>query len=163
MANNKKSLHVKTGDRVIVTAGKDKGKIGNVKKAIPTEGKVLVEGANMVTKAQKPNPMAGIQGGLVKLEAPLDSSNVMVVCPSCEKPTKIFSLLEAGRNFSAGQKIFRNFLEKFVEKNPRFHWRHNFYPAGNFPTFFEKSSRANRPFPGTFWKKHLEFYKLYVL
>lgn len=87
--NNKKSLHVKTGDRVIVTSGKDKGKIGNVKKALPTEGKVVVEGANMVTKAQKPNPMAGVQGGLVKLEAPLDSSKVMVVCPSCEKPTRI--------------------------------------------------------------------------
>ncbi len=87
--SNKKSLHVKTGDRVIVTAGKDKGKIGNVKKAYPSNAKVTVEGANMITKAQKPNPMAGVQGGLVKLEAPLDSSNVMVVCPSCEKPTKI--------------------------------------------------------------------------
>lgn len=87
--DNKKSLNVKTGDRVIVTAGKDKGKIGNVKKAIPSEARVVVEGANMVTKAQKPNPMAGIQGGLVKIEASLDSSNVMIVCPSCEKPTRI--------------------------------------------------------------------------
>ena len=86
---NKKSLHVKTGDRVIVTAGKDKGKVGNVKKAIPTEGKVLVEGANMVTKAQKPNPMAGIQGGLVKKEAAIDSSKVMLYCPSCQKSTRI--------------------------------------------------------------------------
>lgn len=86
---NKKSLNVKTGDRVIVTAGKDKGKIGNIKKVNPSESKVLVEGANLVTKAQKPNPMAGIQGGLVKIEAPLDSSNVMIVCTSCEKPTRI--------------------------------------------------------------------------
>ena len=87
--NKKKSLHVKTGDRVIVTAGKDKGKTGNVKKSIPSESKVIVEGVNMVTKAQKANPMLGIQGGLNKIEAPLDSSNVMVVCPSCEKPTKV--------------------------------------------------------------------------
>lgn len=86
---SKKSLNVKTGDRVMVIAGKDKGKTGNVKKAIPSEAKVVVEGANMVTKAQKPNPMAGIQGGLVKLEAALDASNVMIVCPSCEKPTRI--------------------------------------------------------------------------
>lgn len=86
---NKKSLHVKTGDRVIVTAGKDKGKIGNIKKVNPTDGTVVVEGANMVTKAQKPQPMAGIQGGLIKLEAPMDSSKVMVVCPACEKPTRI--------------------------------------------------------------------------
>lgn len=90
MANNKKSaLHVKTGDRVMVIAGKDKGKIGNVKKTLPTESKVLVEGANLVTKAQKANPMANIQGGLVKIEAPLDNSNVMIVCPSCEKATKV--------------------------------------------------------------------------
>lgn len=87
--NNKKSLQVKTGDRVMLVAGKDKGKIGNIKKVDLTEGKVIVEGANMVTKAQKPNPMAGIQGGLIKLEAAVDSSNVMVVCPSCEKPTRI--------------------------------------------------------------------------
>ena len=86
---NKKSLHVKTGDRVIVTTGKDKGKIGNVKKAIPSENKVVVEGANMVTKAQKPNPMAGIQGGLNKIEAAVDSSKVMVYCTSCEKATRI--------------------------------------------------------------------------
>lgn len=87
--NTKKNLQVKTGDRVIITAGKDKGKIGNIKKTNPSESKVVVEGANMVTKAQKPNPMAGVQGGLIKIEAPLDSSNVMIVCPSCEKPTRI--------------------------------------------------------------------------
>lgn len=85
----KKSLNVKTGDRVIVTAGKDKGKIGNIKKVNPSESKVFVEGANLVTKSQKPNPMAGIQGGLIKIEAALDVSNVMIVCPSCEKPTRI--------------------------------------------------------------------------
>lgn len=87
--DNKKTLHIKTGDRVIVTAGKDKGKIGNVKNTNPSEAKVVVEGANMVTKAQKPNPMAGVQGGLIKIEAALDASNVMIVCPSCEKPTRI--------------------------------------------------------------------------
>ena len=90
MANNKKkSLQVKTGDRVMVIAGKDKGKIGNVKKTMPSESKLIVEGANMVTKAQKANPMANIQGGLVKMEAPLDNSNVMIVCPACEKVTKV--------------------------------------------------------------------------
>ncbi|DAA96764.1 TPA: 50S ribosomal protein L24 [Candidatus Gastranaerophilales bacterium HUM_9] len=97
--NKKKSLHVKTGDRVIVTAGKDKGKTGNVKKAIPSEAKVIVEGVNMVTKAQKANPMLGIQGGLNKIEAPLDSSNVMVVCPSCEKPTRV------GHEVKDGKKV----------------------------------------------------------
>ena len=89
MAESKKSLHVKTGDRVIVTAGKDKGKQGNIKKAMPSKGQVVVEGVNMITKATKANPAYGIQGGLIKKEAALDSSNVMIVCPSCEKPTRI--------------------------------------------------------------------------
>ena len=89
MADKKKSLHVKSGDRVVITAGKDKGKTGNIKKAMPSEGKVVVEGANMITKAQKPNPMAGIQGGLVKKEAPVDSSKVMVYCTACEKATRV--------------------------------------------------------------------------
>lgn len=62
MTDKNKNLHVKTGDRVIVIAGKDKGKIGNIKKSNPSEGKVIVEGANMVTKAQKAQPMAGVQG-----------------------------------------------------------------------------------------------------
>ncbi len=102
--NKKKSLHVKTGDRVIVTAGKDKGKIGNIKKAIPAESSVIVEGVNMVTKAQKPQPMMGIQGGLVKLEAPLDSSNVMVVCPACEKPTRIKHAVVDGKKVRVCKK-----------------------------------------------------------
>ena len=89
MADKKKQLQVKTGDRVMVIAGKDKGKTGNVTKTIPAESKVVVEGANMITKAQRPNPMAGVQGGLVKMEAPLDSSNVMIVCPNCEKVTRV--------------------------------------------------------------------------
>ena len=102
--NKKKSLHVKTGDRVIVTAGKDKGKIGNIKKTNPTASTVIVEGANMVTKAQKPQPMAGIQGGLIKLEAPLDSSNVMVVCPACEKPTRIKHAVVDGKKVRVCKK-----------------------------------------------------------
>ena len=89
MADKKKSLHVKSGDRVVITAGKDKGKIGNIKKAMPSESKVIVEGANMITKATKANPAYGIQGGLIKKEAPLDSSNVMILCPSCEKATRV--------------------------------------------------------------------------
>ena len=53
------------------------------------KGKVVVEGVNMVTKAVKANPMAGIQGGLIKMEAPMSASKVMLYCPKCEKPTRI--------------------------------------------------------------------------
>ena len=102
--NKKKALQVKTGDRVMVIAGKDKGKIGNVKKVLPSESKVLVEGANMVTKAQKANPMANIQGGLVKVEAPLDNSNVMIVCPACEKVTKVKHEMKDGKKVRVCKK-----------------------------------------------------------
>jgi large subunit ribosomal protein L24 len=89
MKNTNKKLNVKTSDRVIVLSGKDKGKTGNVKSVDPAAAKIVVEGVNMVTKAQKPQPAAGIQGGLIKLEAPMNSSKVMVVCPACEKPTRV--------------------------------------------------------------------------
>ena len=97
-------MHVKTGDSVIVLAGKDKGKKGNVKKVDNKNGKVVVEGVNMVTKAQKAQPMAGIQGGLIKMEAPLDSSNVMVVCPACEKPTRIKHEVKDGKKVRVCKK-----------------------------------------------------------
>ncbi len=104
MANDKKSLHVKTGDRVIITAGKDKGKMGNIKKAIPSEGQVIVEGRNMVTKATKANPAYGIQGGLINKEAPLDSSNVMIICPSCSKPNIIAHKVVDGKKVRVCKK-----------------------------------------------------------
>ena len=104
MANSKKSLHVKTGDRVVITAGKDKGKEGNIKKALPSEGKVIVEGANMITKAVKANPAYNVQGGLIKKEAPLDSSNVMIICPSCSKPTRIAHKVVDGKKVRVCKK-----------------------------------------------------------
>ena len=88
MTNSKKSLHVKTGDRVIVTAGKDKGKTGNIKKSIPSESQVVVEGVNMVSKSTKPsakNP----QGGIVKQEAPIHISNLSLIDPKSGKATRI--------------------------------------------------------------------------
>ncbi len=104
MANSRKNLHVKTGDRVVITAGKDKGKQGNIKKAIPSENKVVVEGANMITKATKANPAYGIQGGLIKKEAPLDSSNVMIICPACEKATRVAHKIVDGKKVRVCKK-----------------------------------------------------------
>ena len=104
MANSKKSKKVKTGDRVVITAGKDKGKQGNIKKAIPTDGQVIVEGANMITKATKANPAYGIQGGLIKKEAPIDSSNVMIICPACEKATRVAHKIVDGKKVRVCKK-----------------------------------------------------------
>ena len=88
-SKEKNNLHVKKYDKVVVISGKDKSKIGVVKDVDAVNSRVVVEGVNMVTKAVKPNPMAGVQGGLTKFEAPIASSKVMLYCPACEKPTRI--------------------------------------------------------------------------
>ena len=94
--NNK--MNIKTGDGEVDLSGTDQGKVANVKKSLPQENKVVVEGVNIITKAQNPNPMLGLQGGLVKYEAPLYSSKVMLYCPKCEKPTRIkYETLADGR------------------------------------------------------------------
>lgn len=81
-------MNVKKGDLVEVISGKDKGSQGTVLRALPAEGKVLVEGVAMVKKAQRPTP-TNQQGGIVEQEAKIDASNVMLVCPSCGKPTRV--------------------------------------------------------------------------
>ena len=92
-----KKLHTKVGDRVIVVSGKDKGKQGNVKDVDLAKGTVLVDGVNVVTKAQKANPMAGVQGGLNKVAKPLNASKVMICCPSCEKATRVKHEVKDGK------------------------------------------------------------------
>ncbi|MGH8427716.1 MAG: 50S ribosomal protein L24 [Gammaproteobacteria bacterium] len=67
---------IKKGDEIIVIAGKDKGRRGTVIRTY-TNGRVLVEGVNMVRKHMKPNPQTGSKGGIVDREMPLDASNVM--------------------------------------------------------------------------------------
>lgn len=81
-------VHVKTGDEVIVINGKNRGKKGKVLEVSPAEGKVIVEGVNIVTKHVKPRQM-GEPGGLVKAESALYACKVQLVCPKCGKPTRV--------------------------------------------------------------------------
>ncbi|WP_294485834.1 50S ribosomal protein L24 [uncultured Ruminococcus sp.] len=81
-------VHVKTGDTVVILSGKDKGKQGKVLAVSPKEGKVIVEGLNVVRKHVKPRS-AQQQGGIVDAEAAMYASKVMAVCPKCGKPTRI--------------------------------------------------------------------------
>ena len=81
-------LHVKKGDTVVVLSGKDNGKQGKVLEVSPKEGKVIVEGINLATKHVKPRRM-GENGGIVKAEAPMYACKVMLVCPKCNKPTRL--------------------------------------------------------------------------
>lgn len=89
------SLNVKRGDTVVVLTGKDKGKKGKVLTANPTNETVTVEGINIVTKHVKPRG-AQNPGGMQKVPGNVHVSNVMLVCPSCSKPTRIAHMTEAG-------------------------------------------------------------------
>jgi large subunit ribosomal protein L24 len=82
------SVHVKTGDTVIILNGKERGKKGKVLAVSPKEGKVIVEGRNMVSKHVKPRKM-GDPGGIIKAEGAMYSSKVQIVCPHCGKPTRV--------------------------------------------------------------------------
>ncbi len=90
------TLHVKKDDMVVILSGKDKGKQGKVLEVSPKEKKVIVQGCNMVTKHVKPRRM-GEPGGIVKAEGPLYACKVMVLCPKCNKPTRVaHKILEDG-------------------------------------------------------------------
>ena len=81
-------MHIKTGDTVMILSGKDRGQKGKVLEVSPKEGKVIIEGRNIMTKhvkARKPGDPAGI----VKAEGAMYSSKVQLVCPRCKKPTRV--------------------------------------------------------------------------
>ena len=91
-------MKVKKGDLVQILSGKDRGKQGRILEARPREGRVIVENLNIVKRHTRPKPiqntsrMGGAQiapGGVIEKPAPLPVSNVMVVCPTCKRPTRI--------------------------------------------------------------------------
>ncbi len=81
--------HVKKDDTVVVLAGKDKDKRGKVLGVEPKRNKVLVDGVNVVRRHTKPRPPRFPQGGILEKTMPIDLSNVMLVCPKCNKPTRV--------------------------------------------------------------------------
>ncbi|GEP20115.1 50S ribosomal protein L24 [Pediococcus argentinicus] len=91
-------MFVKVGDKVRIISGKDKGKEGTIKKTLAKENRVVVEGLNMIKKHQKPNN-ANPQGGILDIEAPIAVSNVMLIDPSTNEPTRV------GFKFVDGKKV----------------------------------------------------------
>ena len=81
-------LHVKKDDTVLILSGDDKGKQGKVLAVSPKEGKVIVEGINMIKKHVKPR-QAGEQGGIIEAEGAMYACKVQVICLACKKPTRI--------------------------------------------------------------------------
>lgn len=80
-------MNFKTGDKVVVISGKDKGKEGKITKVLRSESKVVVEGVNIVKKHVKPNGQTA--GSIVEMEAPIHASNVMILDPKSKKGTRI--------------------------------------------------------------------------
>ena len=88
---------IRKGDEIVVIAGKDKGRRGQVLKVVSDE-KLLIEGVNRVRKHQKPNPVAGVQGGIIDKEMPIHVSNVMLWNPNKESGDRVgFKILEDNR------------------------------------------------------------------
>lgn len=81
-------IKIKKNDNVMVISGKDSGKKGKILEANPSENTVIVEGVNIVKKHQKPRG-AKQQGGIVEVAAPIDASNVLLICSKCGKPSRI--------------------------------------------------------------------------
>jgi large subunit ribosomal protein L24 len=92
------TMRVRRGDLVQVIAGKDRGKQGRVVESRPKERRIVVENLNVMKKHQRPRPVRGtgrmgaptiMPGGVMEIAAPLPVSNVMVVCPVCNRPTRV--------------------------------------------------------------------------
>ena len=97
-------VHVKTGDTVQVISGREKGKKGKVIAVSPKEGKLIIEGVNMVSKHVKPRQV-GQEGGIVKAEGAMYACKVQVVCPHCNKATRVGHKFGEGDGMLSRRKV----------------------------------------------------------
>lgn len=104
-------LHVRKGDTVVILSGKDKGKQGKIIEALPKKGKIVVEGVNKVKRHAKPTQKTP-QGGIIVKEAALNSSKAMLVCPACDKPTRISKTTLASGKVVRACKICGEIIDK---------------------------------------------------
>ena len=103
-------LNVKKNDQVLVTTGKNKGTRGRVLRVLADKGKAIVERVNMIKRHTRPNPNKGIQGGILEREAPIQVSNLQVICPECGKPSRLGrKRLEDGRGVRVCKSCGANF------------------------------------------------------
>jgi large subunit ribosomal protein L24 len=90
-------MKIRKDDTVVIIAGKDRGKKGKVRRALPNEDRVIVEGLNMIKRHSRAS-RATRQGGIIELEAPIRVSNVMLMCNKCGNPTRVnFRFLDDGK------------------------------------------------------------------
>jgi large subunit ribosomal protein L24 len=99
------SMSIRKNDQVVVRAGKDRGKQGRVLMVLAGKNRVVVEGVNVIKRHTRPNPQKNIKGGIVEREAPIHASNVMLVDPDANKPTRVgHKALPDGRRVRIGRK-----------------------------------------------------------
>ena len=96
-------MNLVKGDKVIVIAGRDKGKTGTIQKVIPEQNRVVVEGVNLRKKTNKPS-QKNPDGGIVEIYAPINASNVMLVDPKTKKPTRIGHKIVKGKKVRYAKK-----------------------------------------------------------
>jgi large subunit ribosomal protein L24 len=84
-----RSTKIKNNDMVKVVSGRDRGKVAKVLKVFPVKGTAIVENINFVKKATRPNPGRNVKGGIITKEADIRISSLMIVCPQCNKPTRV--------------------------------------------------------------------------
>ena len=92
-------LDIQRNDTVVVLSGSDRDKKGRVLRVFPDTGRILVEHVHMVKKHLRENPQRRIKGGIAEQEATIHRSNVMLICPSCNKPTRV------GHKFEGDTKV----------------------------------------------------------
>jgi large subunit ribosomal protein L24 len=109
-------MRIKVGDKVEVIAGNYKGERGEVQRVIPMKNRVVVAGVNVVKKHQKPKSTGGrsrAQGGIIEFEAPIDVSNVMLVCPDTGELTRVgVRRDENGRSIRYSKKSGKDIVDK---------------------------------------------------
>ena len=99
------SMSIRKNDQVIVRAGKDRGKQGRVLMVIAAKNRVVVEGVNVIKRHTRPNPQKNIKGGIVEREASIHASNVMLLDPETNKPTRVgHQTLSDGRRVRIGRR-----------------------------------------------------------
>src|ERR1051325_11057580 len=111
------TLKVRKGDVVKVLRGKDRGKTGRVIEALPGQGRVLVENINVIKRHRRPRPIqntsrigggAMTPGGIVEQPAPMPVSNVMFVCPTCRKPTRVGTVMKTVKDKQVRIRVCKN-------------------------------------------------------
>lgn len=110
-------MKIKVNDKVLVQAGKDKGKVGKVLRVLKKSSKIVVEKVNIRIKHIKKTPQKA--GEKISFEAPLNISNVMIVCPNCEKTTRVGYLIPEKGNKQRICKKCKQSLDQVVERKSK--------------------------------------------